>query len=248
MQKKIYFASDVHLGFPGYIEGRERELRFAHWLDSIIDHTEELYLLGDIFDFWFEYKRVVPRGYTRIIGRIAQFSDKGIPVHYFVGNHDLWLTDYLTSEAGIILHRSPYQVSLRGKLFYMAHGDGLGNGDYGYKRLKKIFTNKTLRWLFAGLHPNIALKFALNWSKNSRYSKGLVAEPFDRNTDILFQYAVELERSQHHDFYVFGHRHRPLIEPIKNNQSLFITLGDWLTHFSYGCYDGETFLLNKYTS
>ncbi|HON19541.1 MAG TPA: UDP-2,3-diacylglucosamine diphosphatase [Salinivirgaceae bacterium] len=246
MEKKIYFASDVHLGFPNYREGRTRELRFAAWLDSIENDVEELYLLGDIFDFWFEYKKVVPRGFTRIIGRLASLSDRGIPIHFFVGNHDLWLTDYLLTEVGVIIHREPYEIIRNGRSFYLAHGDGLGSGDHGYKLLKKIFTNRTLRWLYAGLHPNFALKLAHLWSKNSRYSKGLIAEEFNPYSDILFNYAKDLEKKQHHDYYIFGHRHRPLDLQIPESGAHFINLGDWLTHFTYASFNGEKLTLHKF--
>lgn len=243
MKKRIYFASDAHLGFPNRLAGRDRELRFAAWLDSISNDVEELYLLGDIFDFWFEYKHVVPRGFTRIIGRLAQFTDRGIPVHFFTGNHDLWVRDYLVSEAGVILHRKPYTTQLHGKTFYMAHGDGLGKGDVGYKMLKWFFTNRILHWLFSRLHPNFAVGLAHAWSNKSRYAKGVVADTLNPEKDILLNYARETELKQHFDFHVFGHRHRPVNIEIGDKKAQFINLGDWLTHFSYGVFDGNEFRL-----
>ncbi len=241
MGKKIYFASDAHLGFPNRVAGRYRELLFAAWLDSIANDVEELYLLGDIFDFWFEYKHVVPRGFTRIIGRLAQLHDKGIKVHYFTGNHDLWVRDYLVVEAGVILHRQPFTTQLMGKTFYMAHGDGLGNGDFGYKMLKWIFTNRVLHWLFSRLHPNFAVGLAHAWSNKSRYAKGIVADTLDTKKDILLNYARQMESQQHFDFYIFGHRHRPVNIEIGNKKARFVNLGDWLTHFSFGTFDGNDF-------
>lgn len=240
---KTYFASDVHLGFPDRQNSRPRELAFATWLDSIVNDAKELYLLGDIFDFWFEYKHVVPRGYSRIIGRLATLVDNGIKVHFFTGNHDLWVTDYLTSEAGVILHRCPLITEIDGKTFYLAHGDGLGHGDYGYKLLKSFFSNRVLQWLFARLHPNFSIAIAHAWSKKNRYSKGVVAEDIDLKRDILLNYAINLENKQHHDYYIFGHRHRPANIPICDKQATFINLGDWLTHFTYGVLDQHGFEL-----
>jgi len=245
-EKKIYFASDAHLGFPNLKEGREREMIFVSWLDSIKDDVGELFLLGDIFDFWFEYKRVVPRGYTRTIGRLADFTDRGIKVHFFTGNHDLWIRDYLTTEAGIILHREPFVTEFSGKTFYLAHGDGLGKGDRGYKVLKWIFTNRVLHWLFSRLHPNFALWLAHAWSNKSRYAKGVVADYLDEENDILLNFAKEIEKEQHHDYYIFGHRHRPVDMTICNNRARFINLGDWLTLFSYGIFDGKELYLKFY--
>ena len=241
MKKNIYFASDVHLGFPNLQDSRERELRFARWLDFINKDVEELYLLGDIFDYWFEYKKVVPRGFTRIIGRIAQLTDRGIPVHYFTGNHDLWVSNYLPEEAGVILHRGVYTTQLHGKSFYMTHGDGHEKGIGGDQFLKRIFTNRFLRWLYAGLHPNLTIRLAHAWSNKSRYSKGIVAEEFDEEKEVLLNYAKKLEKEKHFDFYVFGHRHYPLDIPIDNTGSRFINLGDWLTNFTYAVFDGNVF-------
>jgi len=241
LNKKIYFVSDVHLGFPDLKASRSRELKFGKWLDYISQDVEELFLLGDIFDYWFEYKRVVPRGFSRIIGRIAQLTDKGIPVHYFTGNHDMWITDYLPTEAGVILHRSPYKTELHGKKFYLAHGDGLGKGERGKKTLKWIFSNRILRWLYAGLHPNFTIRIAHKWSNKSRYSKGIITEQFGEKKELLFEFAQQNEDKEHFDFYIFGHRHRPLDINVGNAGSRFINLGDWLTNFSYAVFDGENF-------
>ena len=244
--KKTYFASDVHLGFPNLKESRSREIKFGEWLDFISADVNELYLLGDIFDYWFEYKKVVPRGYTRIIGRIAQLTDRGIPVHYFTGNHDLWVSDYLPKEAGVILHRSHYITQISGKKFYLAHGDGLGKGDYSYKFLKWIFTNRVLRFLYAGLHPNITMRLAHAWSNKSRRAKGLVAEDFGSREEIILEFAKKIEAKEHHDYYIFGHRHVPYSTEIGNGISQFVHLGDWLTNFSYAVFDGEKFELKSF--
>ena len=165
---KIYFVSDVHLGAPALNNNHQRELLFAKWLDDISHDVTELYLMGDIFDFWWEYKKVVPRGFTRIIGRIANLTDRGIPVHFFTGNHDLWVFDYLPQEAGVVVHHNELIATLNGKKFFLAHGDGLDASDKGYIMLKKIFTSKRLQWLYSRLHPNFALHLAHSWSKESR--------------------------------------------------------------------------------
>lgn len=242
--KKIYFASDVHLGFPDIEKGRPRELLFAQWLEEIKNKASEIYLVGDIFDFWYEYKNVVPRGFVRVLGKIAEITDAGIPVHFFTGNHDLWVFDYLSSEIGVKIYRKPLETKLLGKNFYIAHGDGLGPGDKGYKLLKKIFESKVLQWLFSRLHPNFAFWIAHGWSKKSRYNKGIIAEKFNQETESTYLHAKEILKQKNIDYFVFGHRHLMINKPI-DKQSTYILLGDWLHHFSYGVFDGKTFELRK---
>ncbi len=244
--KKIYFASDVHLGHPNIEEARWREKLFVKWLDEIKDSALEIYLLGDIFDFWYEYKKVAPRGFVRFLGKIAEITDAGIPVHFFTGNHDVWVFDYLPSEINIILHRNPVEKELLGKKFYLAHGDGLGPGDWSYKFLKKIFTNKVLQWLFSRLHPNFSLWLAHTWSNSSRNTKGLVAPQFlGKDKEILYKYSQQLLQKKHYDYLVFGHRH-VMVNMEIGESSRFVNLGDWLYNFSYGVFDGENFELHKY--
>lgn len=242
----MYFASDVHLGYPDLHDGRGREIRFAQWLDYIKEDVEELYLLGDIFDYWFEYKKVVPRGFTRIIGRIAQLTDNGTPVHYFTGNHDFWINDYLPKEAGVILHRGEYTTQLYGKSFYLAHGDGHEKGIGGDKFMKKIFSNRFLQWLYSCIHPDIATSIAHAWSNKSRCSKGIVAEEFDENNEVILNYVKKIEQKKHYDFYLFGHRHYPLDITINQQGSRFVNLGDWLTHFSYAVFYENTFEIRRF--
>jgi len=235
--EKIYFASDFHLGFPSYEKSLEREKKIVSWLDSIRSDASEIYLLGDIFDYWFEYKKVVPRGFTRFLGKISEITDSGIPVHFFTGNHDIWVFDYLPRETGIILHREPVIKEFNGLKFYLGHGDGLGPGDKKYKLLKKVFTSKTLQWLFARLHPNFSVWFAHKWSHSSRFSK--VNDPFkSENKESLTIYAKEKLKTQHFDYFIFGHRHIPLNHPL-TNKSRFIHTGDWINNFSYCVFDGE---------
>lgn len=241
---KIYFASDVHLGHPSLEKGLWREQLFVKWLDKIKQDAAEIYLVGDIFDFWYEYKKVVPRGFTRTLGKMAEITDAGIPIHFFTGNHDLWVFDYLPKETGVILHRQPLETQLLGKKFYIAHGDGLGPGDKSYKLLKKVFTSKMLQWMFSRLHPNFALWLAHSWSNASRDAKGIQAQGFNgENSELLYKYAQAELKKKTFDYFVFGHRHLVIKKPIAN--ATFINLGDWLYNFSYGVFDGTHFELRK---
>lgn len=243
---KIYFASDAHLGLPNYEKSKERERHFVKWLTQVSKDAKEIYLMGDIFDFWFEYKRVVPRGFTRLLGKISEITDAGIPIHFFTGNHDLWVFDYLPNETGVILHKNPIEKSFNGKKFYLAHGDGLGPYDKGYKLLKIIFTSKTLQWLFARIHPNLALAFAHSWSRTSRYAKGIEADDFKgEDKEWLVLYAKDILKKQHYDYMIFGHRHLAINIEIGDN-CRYINLGEWISKFTYGVFDGNTFELKKF--
>ena len=242
---KIFFASDIHLGLPSHEKSLVREKLFVQWLDEIKNEASEIYLLGDIFDYWFEYKKVVPRGFTRFLGKIAEITDQGIPIHFFTGNHDIWILDYLPVESGIILHRNPIQKEFNGLRFYLGHGDGLGPGDKGYKMLKKIFTSSVLQWLFARLHPNFSIWLAHKWSHNSRYTKELSAEFKGEEKELLILHAKEILKAEYFDFFVFGHRHIPLDYKLENNTRV-IYLGDWITNFSYAVFDGKDLNLKFY--
>ena len=242
---KIYFVSDVHLGAPALKNNRERELLLAKWLDEIKDDVAELYLLGDIFDFWWEYKKVVPRGFTRILGRIADLADSGVDVHFFTGNHDLWAFDYLSEELGITIHHNEIVKEIKGKKFFLAHGDGLDADDKGYIFLKKIFSNKTLQWMFSRLHPNFALAIAHKWSESSRLAKINIDDKFEVNNEGLYKFAENFLKKEFVDYFIFGHRHVMLNTEIGEN-SRFVLLGDWIKNFSYGVFDGEKFELKKY--
>lgn len=244
IRKKIFFASDTHFGFPDISKSIIREKLFVKWLDEIKPETEELYLLGDIFDFWFEYRKVVPRGYTRLLGKLAEFSDSGIPVHFFCGNHDIWITNYLPSETGVILHREPAEIELSGKKFYMAHGDGLGPYDKKFKILKKVFTNKFAHWLFAVSHPNLGIYIAQKLSRHSRNSHGEVRYK-GPDKEWLVLYSKNLIQKKNFDYLIFGHRHYPIDLTLKKN-CRFISLGDWISNFTYGVFDGKDFQLKSY--
>lgn len=245
--KKIYFASDVHLGAPSIKDPKTHEKRFVEWLDSIKHDVEELYLLGDIFDFWHEYKHVAPRGFVRVLGKICELTDAGIPVHFFTGNHDIWVYDYLPSETGVIVHREPLVKTFGDKNFYLAHGDGLGPYDKTYNFLKKLFVNPFCQWLFAQLHPNFAIGFAKRWSTHSR-TQNEEAPSFDflgEDKEWLMLYANNILKKEHYDYFIFGHRHLALDQPFNKN-SRFVYLGDWVKYFTYGEWDGKTFELKYY--
>ena len=244
--KKIYFISDFHLGAPNYEKSLEREKRIVAFLNSIETDVEELYLLGDVFDFWFEYKTVVPRGYVRLLGKLAELSDAGIPIHYFTGNHDMWTFDYLQKELNVKLYRAPIEATYNGKTFYIGHGDGLGPGDHGYKFLKKVFASPLCQWLFARLHPNFGIGLANYFSRKSRIATGTLDEKFlGEEKEWLVIHSKELLEKKHYDFLVFGHRHLPLDIAI-NGTSRYINLGDWLRYDTYGVFDGEKMELRAY--
>ncbi len=246
VQGKIYFISDVHLGAPALHNNLERERLFVQWLDQIKVDAAALFLMGDIFDFWFEYRKVVPRGFTRALGKIAEIADSGIPVHFFTGNHDMWISDYLPQELGITLHRKEFRTQLFGKTFLLAHGDGLDPFDKGYHLLKKLFSNRVLQWMFARLHPDFAFRLAHRWSKHSRISNGIQADGYQGDDkEGLFIFTESVLKHESIDYFVFGHRHLLVEKPI-GEKSVFINLGDWINYYSYGVFDGEKFELKQY--
>jgi UDP-2,3-diacylglucosamine hydrolase len=246
----IYFASDFHLGIPDHNSSLKREKMLVKWLKEIRKNAAEIFLMGDIFDFWFEYKSVVPKGYVRLLGEIASIADEGIPIHLFKGNHDIWAFGYLTSEVGLIMHRKPEIREFNGKKFYLSHGDGLGPGDNGYKFLKKVFENRINQWLFRWLHPDIGAGMALYFSKKSRYAniaKEGKKESGNRVEDeMLYHYTQSLiEKGTDADYYIFGHRHLPTDYPM-DDQSRLIILGDWITNFTYAVFDGKELQLKQF--
>jgi UDP-2,3-diacylglucosamine hydrolase len=233
---KIYFASDCHLGVPDYESSLAREKIFVKWLDSIKSDAKEIYLLGDIFDYWFEYKQVVPKGFVRLLGKLAELSDSGIIIHYFTGNHDMWMFGYFPKELNIQVYRAPVEREISGKKIFIAHGDGLGPADKGYKFIKKVFSNKVCQWLFARLHPNFGIWLAKYFSRKSRIANGSNDEIFlGEEKERLIQYIIEKEKSNHFDYYIFGHRHLPIDMKIGNAR--YINLGEWVNHFSYAIFE-----------
>ncbi len=204
-----------------------------------------IFLLGDIFDFWFEYKKVAPQGFVRVLGTLADIVDSGIPVHFFTGNHDIWVFDYLPRETGMIIHRGPYETELSGKKFFIAHGDDLGKRDFKYQMLQSFFHNRIAQWLFSKIHPDLSFAWAHRWSKNNRLDKGIDGVGFlgeDKEDQILF--AKNFLSGKHIDYFVFGHRHLALEFQIAPESRLFM-LGNWFNDIAYGEFDGKEFHLKK---
>ena len=243
MSKKIYFASDFHLGAPNREKSLEREKRIVQWMDDIKADAGELYLMGDLFDFWFEYKTAIPKGYTRLLGKIAEFTDSGIPVSVFTGNHDMWMFDYLHKELGVTIYRKPIEREYGGKKFFLGHGDGLGPGDYGYKFIKWFFASPFCQWLFARIHPNTGIGIANYWSRKSRLAQGKETFKGEEN-EYLVSFVKEKLKTEHFDYFIFGHRHLPL--KIQIGDSLYINLGEWVNFSTYAVFDGTNLELKEY--
>ena len=247
LRKNIYFASDFHLGAPNYEESRKREKLIVSWLDEIKNDAQEIYLVGDVFDFWFEYKSVIPKGFVRLQGKIAALTDSGIAIHWFIGNHDMWIFDYLPKELGITLHRDPLVKTFNGKKFLIGHGDGLGPGDYLYKLLKAIFLSKICQWAFARIHPNFGVGMAQSWSKKSRKSSGISDAIYhgDEKEHLVAFCNDYLQKDASISYFIFGHRHLPMEVKIGENAK-YVNLGEWLTHNTYAVFDGEELALKTY--
>jgi UDP-2,3-diacylglucosamine hydrolase len=244
--KKIYFASDFHLGVPTLEQSLEREKRICRWLDSIKADAGEVFLVGDIFDFWYEYKYTVPKGTVRLLGKIAEITDSGIPVHFFVGNHDLWMKDYFIEELKVSVHHAPITRTFNDKVFYIGHGDGLGPGDKGYKALRKIFASRLSQWLFSRLHPNLAFYIARRSSKRSRIITGDSDEKFlGPENEWLYLFCREYLKDHKVDYFIFGHRHLPLDLDV-DGKARYINLGEWIHYYTYAVFDGENLALLKF--
>jgi UDP-2,3-diacylglucosamine hydrolase len=244
---KYYFISDFHLGVPTPEKSKIREKKIVEWLEYASKDAKEIYLVGDLFDFWFEYKTVVPKGYTRFLGKIAELTDKGISIHVFTGNHDMWSFGYLPEELGIKLHKKPIFLELNSKKIMLGHGDGLGPGDTGYKIIKKIFANPICQWLFAWIHPDLGIGLANYFSRKSR-AKGKDHDEVYHGDEkeFLVQYCKKKEsEGAGFDYYIFGHRHLPLEIKI-SEKSTYINLGEWLSNFTYAVFDGEKMELKKW--
>jgi len=239
---KIFFASDFHLGLDAGTSSSEREKKIVRWLIEASSEASEIYLLGDIFDFWWEYKLVVPRGFTRFLGTVASITDSGIPVHFFTGNHDMWVGDYLTKECGVIIHTSPFTTTFNGKVFHLAHGEGLGTEDFAYKILLKIFHNKPLRALYSSLHPSIGVGIGHRWSLNSRLGKGISKDFLGEEKEDLIRYSRNLLANEKIDYFIFGHRHLAMNFNLKQGGEI-IFLGDWIKNSSYAVWDGQILTL-----
>jgi len=257
----IYFLSDFHLGAPDYEKSLVREKKIVSFLDSIKNDASEIYLLGDVFDFWFEYSKAIPKGFVRLLGKLAELSDFGIKLHYFTGNHDMWVFDYLPKELNLKIYREPTTREINGKFFYLAHGDGLGPGDFGYKFIKSVFASKICQWLFARIHPNLGMSIAQYWSGKSR--KLTEELHFHDEKEWLVIHAREVLKKKHFDYLIFGHRHLPidyLLTPALSKGegafppsgetgkgvSRYINLGEWVNHFSYAVFNGSELTLKYF--
>ncbi|BAO75456.1 UDP-2,3-diacylglucosamine hydrolase [Winogradskyella sp. PG-2] len=225
---------------------RPREKKFVAWLDEIKQDAAAIFLLGDLFDFWFEYKTVVPKGFARTLGKLAEIADSGIPIHYFVGNHDLWMNGYFEEELGIPVYHKPQEFKIQNSEFFIGHGDGLGPGDKGYKRMKKVFISPFFKWLFKWGHPDIGMRIAQYFSvKNKMISGDDDAKFLGEDNEWLAVYSKRKLEEKHRDYFVFGHRHLPL-EIQLNESSKYINLGDWIQYYTYGVFDGESFQLKTF--
>lgn len=245
--KKIYFASDFHLGLSAASPDKEtiREKKIISWLELIENDAQAIFLVGDIFDFWYEYKHAIPKGFVRFLGKIADLSDKGIDIYFFTGNHDLWMFNYLQLELNVTVFTDPVQLIVNNNKMFVGHGDGLGPGDSFYKILKRIFTHPVPRWLFRWVHPDIGISLAKRWSKHSRLSKANLDNEYLGEKEYLIQYCKSMEIKEHHDIYIFGHRHMTLEVDI-NDLSKYYNLGEWVKRCTYGVFDGEKFELKAF--
>jgi UDP-2,3-diacylglucosamine hydrolase len=244
--KNIYFLSDFHLGAPDYESSLIREKKIVAFLDSIKFTASEIFIVGDMFDFWYEYKKVVPKGFVRLLGKLAELTDSGIPIHFFIGNHDMWMSGYFEQELNIKIYHEPKVFERFGKQLFIGHGDGLGPDDHGYKFIKKVFRNPVCQWLFGSLHPSWGIGLANYFSRKSREKTGNGDEKFlgdDKEWLIIF--CKEVLAKQHYDYFIFGHRHFP-IDYILNDKSHYINLGDWIRNFTYAVFDGNSIQLKKW--
>lgn len=245
--RKIYFLSDFHLGAPDHASSLEREKILLRFFDTIKTDAGEIFILGDVFDFWYEYRKVVPKGYVRLLGKLAELTDAGIAIHFFVGNHDMWMKDYFPKELKIPVYFHPQEFVREGKTFLLGHGDGLGPGDHKYKRLKKLFRNPVSKWLFGIFPPFMGIGLANYLSRRSR-AAGLEEEVFlGEDKEWLLIYCKEVLQTKKIDFFVFGHRHLA-IDYRLNEESRYINLGDWILYFTYAVFDGKEMTLQSFTN
>ena len=246
LHKKIYFASDQHFGAPTSKQSKIREQKFVAWLDSVKSDAHTIFLLGDLFDFWFEYKKAIPKGFVRVLGKLAELRDSGIEIHFFVGNHDLWMRDYFEKELDIKVYHQPREFEFNNKLFFIGHGDGLGPGDKGYKRMKKVFTNPLSKWLYRWLHPDIGIRLAQYLSLKNKLISGEEDVKFlGEENEWLVQYCKKKLLEKHYDFFVFGHRHLPMKIDL-SEKSKYINTGDWIVHFTYAVFENHNLILKTY--
>jgi UDP-2,3-diacylglucosamine hydrolase len=244
--KNIYFLSDFHLGTPSYTESLQREKKVVAFLDSIKTSAAEIFIVGDMFDFWFEYKTTVPKGYVRLLGKLAELTDAGIKIHFFVGNHDMWMSGYFEQELNIPVYFHPKTFEWNGKKFFIGHGDGLGPGDHGYKFLKSVFRNRISQWLFGAIHPSVGIGLANYFSRKSRTKTGHKDVHFlGEDGEWLLIFSRQMLAKEHFDYFIFGHRHYPVDYKLSDT-SHYINLGDWMRYFTYAVFDGNNVALKKW--
>ena len=244
--KKIYFLSDFHLGAPDYESSLLREKKIVHFLDAIKTDAKEIFIVGDIFDFWYEYKKAIPKYFVRLLGKLAELTDNGIKISVFTGNHDMWMSGYFEKELNITVYHQPQTFNWNNKQFYIGHGDGLGPGDHGYKFIKKIFRNPVCQWLFGLLHPDWGIALANYFSRKSRVKTGNADSIFlGEENEWLIIYCKEVLQQEHFDYFIFGHRHYPIDFALPQN-SRYINLGDWITNYTYASFDGNQMQLHSY--
>lgn len=244
----IYFASDFHLGIDARLASEQREKELVAWLDMIQSDADEIYLVGDIFDFWFEYKRVIPKGFLRLLGKLAELRDAGIVLHIFTGNHDMWMFDYLEKELDLAIYRHPIRKEINGKKFLIGHGDGLGPGDHGYKFIKKVFANRWCQMAFGLIPPYFGMSLAHFWSRKSRENNREVRDFLGHDNEWLVQYCERKSASEEIDFFIFGHRHLPIDVTLSNGKSRYINLGEWMNFNSYAQFDGQDISIHFYNN
>jgi UDP-2,3-diacylglucosamine hydrolase len=244
--KKIYFLSDFHLGAPSFEASLKREKLIVEFLDKVKKDAFEIFIVGDMFDFWYEYRKVIPKGYVRLLGKLAELTDQGIGMHFFVGNHDMWMKNYFQEELNIQVYFEARDFEREGKHFHIAHGDGLGPGDHRYKLMKKIFRSRFCQWLFGILPPYFGVGLANFLSRRSRAQTGTIEEKFlGEDKEWLLIYSKEELKKKHFDFFIFGHRHLPIDYRLSAN-SRYINLGDWIRYYTYATFDGKEFVLQSF--
>ena len=248
-KEKVYFVADLHLGADVLEHPKTTEKRFVRWLDTIRDEARSIYLLGDIFDFWFEYKKTVPRGFTRFLGKMAELQDAGTEIHFFTGNHDIWMFDYFQQELGVAVHTQPLRTTINGKIFYLAHGDGLGNSSRQFRFIRFLFHNRICQFLFARFPSRWGIGFAHWWSQRSK--KKDLARPDEykgEENEYLVLYAKkQIQEDPYIDYFIFGHRHI-LLDWMLNRKTRIMIVGDWMQHFSYAVFDGKELRLEQHNA
>lgn len=244
--KKVYFASDFHFGIPTRDASVAREKRVNKWLDTCAQDAAKIYLVGDLFDVWFEYRRVVPKGHVRFLGKLAELTDAGISIEAFTGNHDLWMRGYFEEELGIPVHHAPIERTISGKKFFIGHGDGLGPGDHGYKFIKRVFRSPASQWLYRRLHPDSGVNLAEFFSRKGPKHEGGDEKFLGEDKEYLIQFCLQKLKEEPVDFFVFGHRHLPLEYPFLGG-ALYVNLGDWIRYDSYAVFDGERLVLERFS-